>query len=713
MAAKMQLLNSDNSVSTTRLFIPLALLSLLIFPIYANILNASWQMDDKPNIVDNTRLHIDNLMPSTLYKTFFASPGSIKKLYRPIPCLTFALNWYLGKDDPTGYHIVNIFIHIFTSFILFMSVLVLFQTPALKGKYTARDAYFISLLSAVLWAINPIQTQAVTYIVQRMTSMAALFYLLGLFFYIKARTSRITLTRIFLYLGCLISFFFALGSKENTATFPLALALLEVAFFQHSWRTKAQTPFFRIATWVGICLFIVLILVYTKGNLLFFMGAYEHRSFSLLERLLAEPRVVVFYLSQIFYPLPSRLSIDHSIPLSTSLTDPWTIIPSLLIIFSLILIGVFQLKKRPVLGFAILFFFLNHIIESTVIPLEIIFEHRNYLPSAFLFFPIALGSHWILSLYKKKNRLIFSSIFAVLTFLIIVLGLGTYTRNMAWATKRTLWSDAMAKAPENVRPLNVLAIDLGWDKNATPNDLNKAIALSYKSLSLYMPNKFQAVDILGNIANLYRKKGEIEKSIQYYEQVLKIDPLFIKVRFELAQSLILTQRWKEASRHLNFVINKGSLNSDYFNLKGFVLLWQDRPEEALPYLRQALSISPNKGGVLLNMGVALSRAGSYQNAEWFLKRASRTFPKDIIPLFVLIENRIRANDIIGAKVYTKKLLTIHSLQVIRKNLAERSKNFSFAPVSKGLITPLIKETAIEMLENVWNKTDKTTAFKTE
>ncbi len=696
----MPVLNPGNSVSKVGLFIPLALLILLIFPIYANTLKASWQMDDKPNIVDNTRLHIDNLMPSTLYQTFFASPGSIKKLYRPLPCLTFALNWYFGKDDPTGYHLVNILIHALTSIILFLTVWTLFQTPVLRDKYDERDAYFISLLSAVLWSINPIQTQAVTYIVQRMTSMATLFYLLGLFFYIKARISQTNSHRVFLYLGCFISFLCALGSKENAATFPLALALLEIVFFQHSQRAKSQTPFFRIAAWIGVLLFISGILVYTKGNLLFFMGGYEHRSFSLLERLLAEPRVVVFYLSQIFYPLPSRLSIDHDVPLSSSLTDPWTTLPAMGIIALLIFIGLFQIKKRPVLGFAIFFFFINHLIESTVIPLEIIFEHRNYLPSAFLFFPIAFGFHHLLSLYKKKNRWIFGSIFAALTFLIIGLGLGTYTRNMAWATKKTLWEDAAAKAPGNARPLTVLAIELGWSENARPQDLNKALDLSFKSLSLYMPNKFQEVDIWGNIANLYRKKGEIEKAISYYEKTLEIDPLFIKVRFELAQSLVLLQRWEAASRHLNFVINKGSLNSDYFNLKGFVLLWQNRPKEALPYLRQALSISPNKGGILLNVGVALSRVGSYQNAEWFLQRASQTFPDDIIPLFCLIENRIRAKDSIGAKQYAKKLLSSHSLQSIKENLGGLPKNFSFAPVSQELISPVIKETAMEMSDHM-------------
>ena len=339
----MQSLSSYHLPSKPLFLSSFVLLWLLIYPIYSNTLNASWHMDDQPNILDNRPLHIDNLMPPTLFQTFFASPGSIKKLYRPIPCLTFALNWYFGRDDPTGYHLVNILIHILTSFILFLLIFTLFQTPALKGLRTLQEAYFISFLSAVLWAINPIQTQAITYIVQRMAAMAAMFYLVGMLLYIKARMSNVNSKRTFLYLGCLISFLCAVGSKENAATLPLALVLLEIAFFQKSGRIDSKITIFRTAAWAFVLVFIAFIVIYTKGNLLFFLGGYAHRSFSLIERLLTEPRVVVYYLSQIFYPIPNRLSIDHTVPLSTSLTDPWTTMPAILFILALIIFGIFQI----------------------------------------------------------------------------------------------------------------------------------------------------------------------------------------------------------------------------------------------------------------------------------------------------------------------------------------------------------------------------------
>ena len=335
-----------NSNSSTGFLIPLVLIILLIFPIYTNTLNASWQLDDDPNIVNNSRLHIDNLLPSTLYKTFFAYPGTEIKLYRPLPMLTFALNWYFGRDDPAGYHLINILIHIFTSFVLLALTWTLFRTPILKGRYSKQDVYFISLLSATLWAINPIQTQAVTYIVQRMAAMATLFYLLGILFYIKARISQTPLKRVLLFLLCFISLLCALGSKENAAIFPIALILVEISFFPKLIMKGLKFPFPRLVAEISTIVFLLSIFMYSKGNFFFFLRGYDSiRYFDLWERLITQPRVIIFYLTQIFYPIPQRLSVSHDIQVATSIIDPWTTLPTILIIVILIFVGISQLKK--------------------------------------------------------------------------------------------------------------------------------------------------------------------------------------------------------------------------------------------------------------------------------------------------------------------------------------------------------------------------------
>ena len=169
------MIKNGSSSDIKKAAVAFVLFFLLVLSIYANSFQASWQFDDKPNIINNHHLHITDLRPRSLVKTLFTDPKNPRqisqKLYRPVACLTFALNWYFGKDNVVGYHGVNFVIHILTAFMLFLTTLNILRTPTLENKYK-KNTYMIALLAAALWAVNPIQTQAVTYIVQRMNSLA-------------------------------------------------------------------------------------------------------------------------------------------------------------------------------------------------------------------------------------------------------------------------------------------------------------------------------------------------------------------------------------------------------------------------------------------------------------------------------------------------------------------------------------------------------------
>ncbi|MGB5748221.1 MAG: hypothetical protein WBM69_14655, partial [Desulfobacterales bacterium] len=412
-------------------------------------------MDDYANITHDARLRIQDLSIGTLWQTAVSFLEKLRDA-RPLARLTFALNWYFGQDDPFGYHVVNIVIHVLVAFFLFLTVAHLLTAPNIKDSYH-RHRYFIALLSAVLWAINPIQTQAVTYIVQRMASLCTLFYVLGLYLYIRGRTAEVPSIKILFFAGCLFSFLGGLASKENAATLPMTLLLVEFLFFQDLSRQKSRWILIGAAIITGLAIFGLGLLLFFKGNLLGLLN-YQLRYFSPVERLLTEPRIILLYLSQIFYSLPARLCIEHDIAVSTSLFSPWTTLPSILIIIGLIGIGLASIRKQPILSFAILFFFLNHMIESSIIGLELVFEHRNYLPSLFLFFPIAVGIRWLLEYYQKKNRYIYIALIVGVTGIIIGWSMGTYVRNFAWATEKTLWEDAIVKAPLSSRPWHNLAM---------------------------------------------------------------------------------------------------------------------------------------------------------------------------------------------------------------------------------------------------------------
>ena len=194
---------------------------------------------------------------------------------------------------------------------------------------------------------------------------------------------------------------------------PLVLFLTETVFFQNLEFPKTRKTIAIAAASIGILGGVILACILVDANELSILKDYQYRSFSLWQRLLTEPRIIVLYLSQLFYPMPFRLSIEHDIVISKTFFDPWTNLPAILSLGVLIGTGFLQIKKRPILAFGLLFFFINHLIESSFLPLELVFEHRNYLPSMFLFFPVAAGLFWLMDYFNEKNRFIFRILVAL------------------------------------------------------------------------------------------------------------------------------------------------------------------------------------------------------------------------------------------------------------------------------------------------------------
>jgi tetratricopeptide (TPR) repeat protein len=670
----------------------IAALSAMILLAYSNTFEASWHLDDRPNILDNQGLHISNLNAESLIRTFYTSPqqgGAIgKKLYRPVACLTFALNWYFGANNVFGYHFVNIVIHILTACLLFLTMLQLLKTPNLAGKYHHRE-YPIAFIATALWAVNPIHTQAVTYIVQRMASMAALFYVLGLFLYIQFRLSNKPTERVCYLLGCVLGYALALASKENSITLPVALFLIEFIFFQDLSSSRTRAIFF-LSSVGGVLISLAVGYLGFSWDSLSIGRLYENRPFSLTERLLTEPRIVLFYLSLLFYPVPNRLSIDHDVTLSTSFFQPWTTLPSFLIVLLLVGFGIFQIRKRPLVALAILFFFLNHLIESTVIPLELIFEHRNYLPSIFIFVPVALGILRRFDHGSEKNILNKVVWAGFVTLLIGCLGWSTYIRNAAWTSERSLWEDAMMKAPNSARPYLVLAWDLAYGENEKPENYDKALELYGKALSLKRTLNSSPAFIYNNIAGIYAKKQEYQPAVRFYEKALKMEPDNTRARFNLVNVFIFLGRFSEASTHADILISKSKNSWTYLNIKGLLSLRQKNPKEATYYLRKALQANPGNNRIRLNLGVALSLGGEYKDAERLLQQTDFKSVQNITTLFCLIENSVRAGDMAGSGRYANKLLSAYDADIIMTYLHNQLMDNFQVPLKEDLIASVIK-----------------------
>jgi Tfp pilus assembly protein PilF len=523
-----------------------------------------------------------------------------------------------------------------------------------------------------------------------MASLAAMFYIMSMLFYIMFRLSDSSQQRILFLLGSILSFLLALGSKENAAALPAAVLLIEVTCFQNvNWRHR-KTAYLAGAIILGASVFCVSIWLFMPQNFSSILKGYEHRPFTLSERLLTEPRILLYYLSQIFYPIPTRLSIEHDVVISTSLIRPWTTLPAFLLCLFLIGLGFSQIRKKPLITLAILFFFLNHIIESTFIPLELIFEHRNYLPSLFLFLPVAAGFKWLYDHYRVENRALIGALAGFLVLLILGLGAGTYVRNFTWATEFSLWQDAMNKAPQSARPLTNLAWQMAYGPNARPNHFDAALKLYERALLLQKPREFSDPIIMNNMSGIYFRKGEHQKAIDLLERALSISPDYTRGRYDFAQILMATGNWNEASKHIDYLLEKHDIQDKYLNAKGLILLHQKRYNEAIEYFKQSLKNFYQFRITSMYLGVALSLNGQFSQAERILNRVLQISRDNMLPLLCLIENSIRAEDIPRAKEYARILFDNFEVTAIKDQLENLSKDHMSPPLSPVLISSIVE-----------------------
>jgi tetratricopeptide (TPR) repeat protein len=481
----------------------------LIALLNLNSLKVPLYFDDFSVITE--ALKIDNLSLKNLYNV--SMKGITKN--RPFSNFTLALNYYFSNGpNPFQFHLINITIHILCFLFVFLFTKELLALPSVPQRYRSKSLP-VALISSFLWAVHPIQTQSVTYIVQRMTSLCTLFYFMCLYFYLKARISR----KPFFYALSGLSFLFALGSKEIAATLPAAVLLIEWIFFKLDRKKLLVMLLIFIISFTLISyLFIGKQLKGTVQSLK--QNKYSNRDFSISERLLTEPRAFVHYISLVIFPFYDRYILDYDFKVSRSLFSPMTTVFSLFFVLGTILIAFLALKKNKILSFCIFSFWLGHLIEGSIFNLEIAFEHRMYMPSVFLILIIIA----IFVDLSEKNIGIKKYLTIFLAILIIYLGVNTYLRNDLWIDPVRFFTHNIKKAPHNYRPYHNLGVTYG-----IKGEYNLGLDYFSKALSL---NKNSSITHFG-IALCYFNLKDYEKSISFYlktlEMNLKVPDVYINM----------------------------------------------------------------------------------------------------------------------------------------------------------------------------------------
>nr|NJM03064.1 tetratricopeptide repeat protein [Desulfobacula sp.] len=334
------------------------------------------------------------------------------------------------------------------------------------------------------------------------------------------------------------------------------------------------------------------------------LDTYRAKPFSMGQRLLTQPSVLLFYLSQIFYPIAERFSITHDVTYAVSIFQPWHTIFAISIVILMIGLSLWCIKKNPILSFAVLFYFGNHVIESTILPLEMIFEHRNYLPSLFLFLPVSMGIQKMLSHYQTSRKSMYYLLICFVCALMTGIGFSTYIRNWDWQSTQSLWQDAAEKAPKSARPLSFLA--LGYYEPS--GQFEKAIELYQAALTLRDDQAYYKAGLYSNIASIYcYRLKNYEKAVENARKALDIRPEFLLAQLVLSDSLAMLGKYEEALGGLSHLLKSNPSNPDLHFLKAFIHMKIKEFDSAVTHFRRCIHSDPNNwtylGGVVFALPI--------------------------------------------------------------------------------------------------------------
>src|SRR5690625_1118936 len=386
-----------SAMSGSRLLPVAAFLAVLAFAGWAYSLgiNGGWQFDDAGSL--GGLVSVDNI-PSAFQ---FILGGRAGPTGRPVALLSFALQADAWPDRPEAMLAVNIIIHLFNGLLVFVVAALLARlTAAAHGASAARQRW-LAALTASAWVLAPFLASASLMVIQRMTTLSATFVFAGMAVYLlgRMRVQRRPLqAAVIMTLGAGLGTLLAAFTKENGALLPALLLVTELALLNRLVPIEIRNV--RRWLWLVLSLPTLVLLGYLSSKLFSAANNFQNRDFTLLERLMTQCRVLWDYIINLLLPRQSAVSpFADDYMASTGLLSPFTTLLGLLGLVALSAVA-WRLRKRwPVLLFGWAFFLVGHLLESTIVALELYFAHRNYVPAFGLFFALA----WLVVITPKSN----------------------------------------------------------------------------------------------------------------------------------------------------------------------------------------------------------------------------------------------------------------------------------------------------------------------
>jgi protein O-mannosyl-transferase len=562
---------------------------------YSNTFSVPFIFDDQNNIVDN--ISIRNLLSVS---QLLAPPLGMGISGRPVVNLTLALNYAISGENPWSYHFLNILIHLSAALCLFGIMRRTFLSDSLKLKYVSA-ATSLAFACALLWARHPLQTQAVTYTIQRCESLMGLCFLLTFYFAIRGWQSD---AKWQWHLAAILSFLVGIGTKEVIIVAPILLFSYDLIFVHHSVRdVLRQSRLLYVGLIFG--LLILKFLVAAGGTA---SSGTGNIPFSALDYWITQPEVILHYLQLTIWPYP--LSLDYDWPI-TKLRDAW---PAIITIAVLITVSVWMLLKRQPIGFWASWFFAI-LAPTSLMPLpDIAFEHRMYLPSiaivvititVFYRMSDAAINRWIKS-EAVGSMIICKGFIYFLILAVPALGILTYARNIDYSSDVSIWTAVVRNHPENSRA----HANLG---NALLQEGHPRKALGPLYRALYIETR-----------NAHRYQG----ALTYYEY-LSIRTVYAKVQDNIGWILLMNGKAMAADKHFQEVLKVNPNNAVALGHVGVALYFLGEQEASKECFRRAILLKASDPDIVVNYGVTLRLQGRRIEAMEQFQRALQLMPYNL------------------------------------------------------------------------------------
>jgi len=636
---------------------------ILAFAAYSNTFDVPFQYDDILTVRDNLIIrdfqYFAEPSKAEVFKHHF---GYHTFRSRYVGYLTFALNYHLHGLDVRGFHIGNLLIHIGTALLIYLLVILCFKTPYLSESKIRMYSGYTAFFTALLFVIHPIQTEAVTYIWQRVASLAGMLYILSVAAYIKWRIhvsgppgqaqQKFTSSRSLpFYLISITAAVLSMKTKQIAITIPATIAMYEFLFF----RGEAGK---RVLYLVPFCLTLPIIpftLIDIGKPFGDMIGDVSRATRDLtelprLDYFFTQFTVIVKYISLTF--LPVNQNVNHEYVIYHSLLDPNVLLS---FVFLLVLFGtgiylMYRSRKYDayvrLIAAGILWFFITLSVESSLIPIaEIICEYRMYLPSAGLI--VVFVTLLFAAAEKMKDRWKHMEAAVVLALLLIVLLLAgtTYARNSVWQNDFTLWQDVVRKNPGGVRGITNLG--LAYSKQ---NDEKSAIELYGRALAI-KPDHYEALFNRGNAytktgqydkaiedystaltafesfrayfnrGNTYMKTGDYSKAVEDYTKAIATVPRHFSAYHNRGNAYVKSGQLQEAIKDFTTAITLAPEKSAGYSERGFVYFNLARYSLAIQDLTKAVTLEPGNVRAYMRRGYTYAAMGDMENAVQDLKTA--------------------------------------------------------------------------------------------